>query len=100
MILHALVEPHQEEAATTIVFEQTGTLGVRRRRLLRHVADRGVVTVAVAGQQVRVKWGRWGGRLVSVASEYEDAASAAAATGIPLKDVSQRACSSAREELG
>ncbi|MBN1632041.1 MAG: nickel pincer cofactor biosynthesis protein LarC [Thermoleophilia bacterium] len=100
VILHALVEACQEAAATAIMFEETGTLGVRRRALSRHVADRGDVGVTVAGAQVRVKWGRWRDMLTSVAPEYDDAATVAAATGIPLKDVMEMAAEAARERLG
>ena len=45
-----------------ILFAETGTLGVRRAELGRYVADRGSVKVNVAGQDVAVKWGRWGER--------------------------------------
>ena len=86
----------KEAAAADIIFEQTGTLGVRRQRLSRLVADRGHFGVTVAGEQVRVKWGSSVDGAVSVAPEYEDAAAAATVTGIPLKDVLQLAGSAAR----
>ena len=79
LVVHALVDAAQEAAATAILFEETGTLGVRRRALSRHVAGRGEVEVRVAGEQVRVKWGRWRDVLTSVAAEYDDAAAVAAA---------------------
>ena len=100
LVVHALVDAAQEAAATAILFEETGTLGVRRRMLSRHVAGRGEVEVRVAGEQVRVKWGRWRDVLTSVAAEYDDAAAVAAASGLPLKDVMAMAAETAREQLG
>jgi uncharacterized protein (DUF111 family) len=100
VVLHVLTGLDKEAAVATVIFGETGTLGIRRQTVFRHVAARGVVTVAVAGEQVRVKWGRWQGRLVSVAPEYDDAVAAAAAGGLPLKDLMQLAVAAARELLG
>jgi hypothetical protein len=99
VVLHALVRMGQEAAATAALFEQTGTLGVRRQELARHVAARGEVPVTMAGVQVRVKWGRWQDRLISLAPEHDDAVIAAAAAGVPLKDMMQLAAAAARERL-
>ncbi len=99
-VLHALVEVEKETAVTTSIFEETGTLGVRRKLVDRHTAERGITSVPVGGGVVRVKWGRWQGRLVSLAPEYEDAAVVAGATGTPLKDVMRSAAEIAREEIG
>ena len=79
-----------------ILFAETGTLGVRRAVLGRYVADRGTMKVSVAGHEVAVKWGRWGGRMVSLAPEYEDAAAAAVSTGLPLRQVMHEATEAAR----
>jgi pyridinium-3,5-bisthiocarboxylic acid mononucleotide nickel chelatase len=99
VVLHALVAPGDETSAVKTIFEQTGTLGVRRQAVSRHVATRGNVTVKVGDKEVRVKWGRWQGRLVSVAPEYEDAV-AAVAEGLSLKDVMHQAAEAARALLG
>ncbi len=61
VILHVLVHESEEAAVTTAIFEQTGTLGVRRQLVSRRLATRGTVIVTVAGAQVGVKWGRWEG---------------------------------------
>lgn len=99
VVLHVLVALEREDEARALIFQQTGTLGIRRQGVTRHVADRGTVMVAVSGVDVRVKWGRWHSRLISVAPEYEDAASAATALGLPAKDVVQLAAAAARKEL-
>jgi uncharacterized protein (TIGR00299 family) protein len=99
VVLHALVRSDEESDATRIVFEQTGTLGIRRATVSRRVAARGVAKVEVGGAEIRVKWGRWREQLVSLAPEYEDCAVAAAATGVALKDVIQLAVEAARRLL-
>lgn len=100
VVLHALVRPGEESGVVASLFEQTGTLGIRRQTVSRHVATRGVVTVSVEGAPVAVKWGTWEGRLVSVAPEYDDAATASSVTGVPLRDVMHLAEQAARELLG
>ena len=99
IVLHVLVAPGQEAETVDILFAETGTLGVRRSDLSRYVADRGTVSVSMAGHDVAVKWGRWGGLMVSLAPEYEDAAAAAAGLGIPLREVMHRASEAARQLL-
>ena len=50
--------------------------------------------MSVHGQDVGVKWGKWGER-VSLAPEYEDAARAAAAAQVPLRQIMQEALEAA-----
>jgi len=99
VVLHVLVAPSHEAAAVDVLFAETGTLGVRRSELSRYVADRGSVSVGVAGHDVAVKWGRWGGRMVSLAPEYEDAAAVAALAGLPLREVMHLATEAARRVI-
>ncbi len=99
MVLHVLAGPDSEEALADLVFSETGTLGIRRIAMSRRVAERGHVTVEVAGRPLRVKWGRWGGRIVSVAPEYEEAAAVAVAEGIPLQGVMASAREAAKQLL-
>jgi pyridinium-3,5-bisthiocarboxylic acid mononucleotide nickel chelatase len=98
VVLHVLVAPHKEAAAVGIIFAETGTLGVRRAVLQRYVAGRGCLTVAAGGADVAVKWGAWGDT-VNLAPEFEDAARAAAAAGVPLRQVTQEAAEKARVHL-
>jgi uncharacterized protein (TIGR00299 family) protein len=99
VVVHALVRPEAESAMVGLLLAETGTLGVRRRPASRWLVSRGTLTVDVDGHAVRVKWGRWRGRLVSTAPEYEDAASVAAATGLPLRVVMQHATEAASLRL-
>lgn len=99
VIVHVLIAPSRETEATTLLFEQTGTLGVRRQAVSRHVATRDTVVVTVEGTEVKVKCGRWQGGLTSVSPEYEDAAAVAAGTGLPLQEVMRLARQEALEIL-
>jgi pyridinium-3,5-bisthiocarboxylic acid mononucleotide nickel chelatase len=99
VILHVLVTPAGEAVAVDLLFSETGTLGVRRSLLERYVAERGSVIVNVAGHKVGVKWGSWGERMGSLAPEYEDAAAAAAAAGLPLREVMHESIEAARRLL-
>jgi pyridinium-3,5-bisthiocarboxylic acid mononucleotide nickel chelatase len=100
LVLHVLVTPALEMDAVAILLAETGTLGVRRSLLGRYAAERGRVAVTVRGQNVAVKWGRWQGRLVSLAPEYDDAAAAAAALGVPFREVMHLAVEEARRLVG
>ena len=95
VVLHVLVAPDKEAAAVDVLFAETGTLGVRRAGLKRYVAGRGMITVQACGTDVAVKWGKWGDT-VNLAPEFEDAARAAAAAGVPLRQVMQEAAEEAR----
>lgn len=98
-VLHVLTRREKEQALVRTLFAESGTLGVRRRVVSRYVAERGTVTVQVAGCDVAVKWGRWEGGLTSLAPEYEDMVRASDATGLSLREVMCLALESARRML-
>jgi pyridinium-3,5-bisthiocarboxylic acid mononucleotide nickel chelatase len=100
VVMHTLVAPELEATAIDVLFRQTGSLGIRRQTVERHLADRGHLEVEVQGERVRVKWGRWNGRLTSVAAEYEDAVAVAERLHLPLKEVMEAAAGKARAILG
>lgn len=99
VVLHTLVSPGAEGALSDIIIAETGTLGVRRQSKRRTVAERGMVTVSIDGTEVAVKWGRHQGRLTSVTPEYDSAAAASEAAGVPLKELMSRAVEEARRLL-
>jgi uncharacterized protein (TIGR00299 family) protein len=100
VVLHALVPVSGETEAAKVIFEETGTLGIRRMPVARRVAARGVVKVKVGHREIPVKWGKWGERIVSLAPEYEECAAASTALGVPVKEVMQQASELARKVLG
>jgi uncharacterized protein (TIGR00299 family) protein len=94
-ILHVLARPSDETRLVDLLFRETGTLGIRRTAIRRWVAERGRVDGDVEGEKVGVKWGRWGGQLVSLSAEYDEAAVAADRSGLSLVEVMRRAVAAA-----
>ena len=87
ILVTALVEPERREAAEEVLFAETTTLGVRRQEWERTVLDREVVTVETPYGPVGVKVGRRGGRVYNAQPEFDDCQRAAAARGVPVKEV-------------
>jgi hypothetical protein len=87
VLLAALVPAELEAAAVTLIMRETTTLGVRRRPVERHVAERELITVETIYGPVRVKAKRWNGAAAGAAPEYEDCARIARENGLPLRDV-------------
>ena len=85
--LSVLCDPGTRGEIEEILFAETTTFGTRSTIVTRQTLPRDTITVSVEGYEVRVKVGRSGGRVVTVAPEYEDARAAARATGKPLKEI-------------
>ncbi len=98
VVLHALLRPEQVQEVANIIFRETGTLGIRTCAWNRYYLERGWQTVELPAGQVRVKWGRFGDEVVSLAPEYEDAARLATESGLPLRQVMEQALELARRE--
>ena len=86
-LLSALVPVELEDAAVALLMRETSTLGLRRRAVERHVAEREIVAVETPLGPVRVKRKRWHGQDLGAAPEYEDCARLARAHGLPLREV-------------
>ena len=86
-LLSALVPAALESDAVALLMRETTTLGVRRRAVERHVAEREVVRVETPHGPVRVKVKRWDGQVCGAAPEYEDCARIARKSGVPLREV-------------
>lgn len=84
--VHALCDPSSTEVISRVLVTQTGSLGVRGSIIERWPQARREVTVRVDGHEIRVKVA---GDRVKV--EHDDAARAAAALGLPLREVLVRA---------
>jgi uncharacterized protein (TIGR00299 family) protein len=84
--LHVLADPGSARRLEALVFAETGSLGVRRSELTRTVLPRRTETVDLDGQRIRIKSGPHGAK-----PEFDDAAAAAAALGLPLRTVSRQA---------
>ncbi len=87
VLLCALVEEPRREGVTKVFFEETTTLGVRRRPVLRDALAREIETVETPYGPVRVKVGLAGGREIGAHPEYDDCLARAREKGVPVKEV-------------
>jgi len=85
-VVSALADEALASQVAATLMTETGTLGVRARRVDRVAVDRSVAAVDVDGSTVRVKVSP--GR---VKAEHDDAARVARLTGLPLREVTRRA---------
>jgi pyridinium-3,5-bisthiocarboxylic acid mononucleotide nickel chelatase len=99
-LLSALVEEQAREAVTRAFFEETTTLGVRRRAVERDVLERALVTVETPYGAVRVKVARLGGQDLGAHPEYDDCARRAREKGVPVKEVMAAALAAHRGARG
>ena len=98
--LSVLATPGTEEPLLDLLFVEGTTFGVRELPVARHTLARDWVTVPVGDQDVRVKVGRWQGRIVTVAPEFCEAAAAAGRLARSTQEVYQEAAVAARRRLG
>ena len=84
--VHALCDPSLTETISRVLVSETGSLGVRGSMIERWPQARREAVVRVEGHEIRVKVA---GDRVKV--EHDDAARAAAALGLPLREVLIRA---------
>jgi len=96
VVITALTPPQAVSDVTEWLVRQTTTLGVRRSPVDRVALARDVVSVTVAGHSVGVKRGWWASEIVTWQPEYADALEVARATGIPVREVIDRARETAR----
>ncbi len=103
-ILRVISKPVQAEKLMDIIFEETGTLGVRMFEVMREVASRETrkVKLAVGGKrmEVRVKLSKSAeGRIIRVKPEYEDIARLSRRFKVPLQKLSELAIREAEGQL-
>lgn len=94
--LYTLFDPDDQDRILDVIYRETTTLGVRLSRVARDTLAREWLEVVLDGHPVRVKIARRGGEVITAAPEYEDAVEVARATGLPLKEVYQRATTAAK----
>jgi uncharacterized protein (DUF111 family) len=82
-------------AVQEVVFATTSTIGLRVQPVGKVALDREQGEVEVLGGRVGVKVARSGGRVVNVSVEFEDCATLAARTGVPVKEVLRAATAAA-----
>ncbi|HCS51857.1 MAG TPA: nickel pincer cofactor biosynthesis protein LarC, partial [Planctomycetaceae bacterium] len=86
-LLSVLCKPSQSDKMKAILFEQTGTLGIRITQLERSTLAREVTTVETVYGPIRGKLTNPVGRTAWFQPEFEDCAQAAAKHEVPLREV-------------
>src|SRR5262249_49105631 len=75
----------------TILFRETGTLGIRRHEVSRHKLNRKAVVVETSFGSVAGKLGWMDGRPPTFSPEFDDCARIASERGLALREVYQAA---------
>jgi len=96
VLLTVLAVPEKAAELERLIFTHTGTFGLRRRRTRRHTLQREHRTVETGLGPVRLKVGRLGEAILTVAPEYEDCAGLARKHDVPLAQVYQAALAAGR----
>ncbi|MFH1470641.1 MAG: nickel pincer cofactor biosynthesis protein LarC [Candidatus Micrarchaeota archaeon] len=85
VILRAICVKGDSERLSRIIFEETGTLGIRELECFRHIAGRSVVKKG----EVRIKVGKISGRTISAKPEFEDLKKLAKRSGKSVREISR-----------
>ncbi|MBS3733586.1 MAG: nickel pincer cofactor biosynthesis protein LarC [Phycisphaerae bacterium] len=96
-MLCALAAPSDVTRAEQIIFRQTTTFGIRRRAASRTKLARSFQTVETRYGPVRVKLGRLGNEVVTVAPEFADCLAAAETHHVAPREVLAAAQAALRE---
>jgi hypothetical protein len=96
MLLRVIADEPAVPEMERILLSETTTFGLRRHKVWRTKLARRHVEAATRYGKLRVKVGEMGGRVQTVAPEYEDCRAAAERAGVPLKRVCQAAMDAAR----
>lgn len=91
IVLTCLAAPAQLEPLLDVLFQDTSTLGVRIREVMRQILPRRFSSVKVRGGIVRMKIADVNEAMVKAAPEYLDCKRIAERTGRPVKDVLEEA---------
>jgi uncharacterized protein (TIGR00299 family) protein len=99
VLLSLLSPPEIVNSLISILFEETTTLGVRLQKVDRRKLFREVKTVKTRFGDIKVKIGKTGGVVKSIAPEYEDCKKVAIEKGLSLRDVYEDVKKEVREKI-
>jgi hypothetical protein len=95
----ALVSAEAVDGVRRVLVTETSTIGTRAHPVSKNALDRQWLTVDIGGAQVQVKLAYDNGRRTNVSPEFDDAAAAAIALGVPVKEILSRATAAALQAL-
>lgn len=87
----AICTPAMAEKIEYAIFKSGATLGLRKRQYQRSILRRKEITVDIDGHAIHVKAGYYANDLVSLKAEYSDCHHAAQTTGMPFREIRQKA---------
>jgi uncharacterized protein (TIGR00299 family) protein len=99
VVLTALAEPSRVSDLSTILFEESTTIGVRWTEYQRSRLERKMVTLSTAYGSVSFKVSRLGGKIVTVTPEFSEVTRIAKEKGLPVREVLDQARTDARRLL-
>jgi uncharacterized protein (TIGR00299 family) protein len=99
VVLTALCDPSKVGELSTLLFQESTTLGVRWAEYRRERLDREVVALATAYGSIAFKLSRLGGKLVTVTPEFAEVSRIAREKGLPVREVLEQARADARRLL-
>jgi pyridinium-3,5-bisthiocarboxylic acid mononucleotide nickel chelatase len=85
VILRAIVSHSDKDKLARVIFEETGTLGVRESDNFRHIASRSTIK----NGEIRLKIGKINGRTISEKPEFEDLKKLSKKTKRPVRELSR-----------
>ncbi|PIV99214.1 MAG: TIGR00299 family protein, partial [Deltaproteobacteria bacterium CG17_big_fil_post_rev_8_21_14_2_50_63_7] len=94
--LSVLCDLEHVELARGLIFSESTTLGLRETKVRRFSLQRHSLSVTTPFGEVRLKLGRRGSLILTVAPEYQDARRAAEAQDVPIKRVFDEAHAAGR----
>ena len=89
--MSVICEPGSVQRIEQIIFEAGLTFGIRRQMLQRSKLAREFVTAKTEYGDIRIKVGRWRGKIVNAKPEFADCARAAERCSVPVKAVLEAA---------
>ncbi len=99
VVLTALAEPSRVGELSTVLFEESTTIGVRWTDYQRTRLERELRTLPTAYGPVSFKLSRLQGRLVTLTPEFSEVARIAREKGLPVREVLEQARTDARRLL-
>jgi uncharacterized protein (DUF111 family) len=88
--LTVLCKEDRKEALMNIILRETSTIGLRFYEMDRKVLPREIKTADTKFGKVRIKYAKYGDRILKAAPEYEDCKKIARRNKVPLIDVMKR----------
>lgn len=90
--LHIICKQENTDELCSLVFRESGTLGIRVNEKTRRILERDVVTAELSpGVQIRVKRAWMGGQVISAKPEYEDCLKVSRELDVPFAEVAASA---------